>query len=281
MRDVMTKPSLFIGSSSEGLEFARAVRFLLAHDAEVTVWRKGFFGLGSTYIETLMNALPRFDFAILMFTPDDLVNSRAISAFGPRDNVIFELGLFMGYLGRSRTFILYQADESLKMPTDLSGVTMATYEWPRADRNYKAAVAAACDSIREMICALGVSETKTGRVIRDLKSRQEEQGQEIKLLRFFIANFIGTYELKHLEGLERGKPYPFDGVPWTFEQELVQLRSSGLIANIAGKGIVAMKGEGHGDLNDHFRITDVGKEYLNLRREMVSEVQASAESTSD
>jgi Predicted nucleotide-binding protein containing TIR-like domain len=264
----MTKPSLFIGSSSEGLEFARAVRSLLAPDAEVTVWKEGFFGLGSTYIETLMNSLPRFDFAVLVFTPDDLVNSREVEAFGARDNVIFELGLFMGRLGRSRTFILYQADARLRIPTDLSGVTMATYEWPRADRSYKSAVGSACDSIREVIRALGVSETKTAREISDIRSRQEEQAQEIKLLRFFIANFVGQYELKHLEGLERGRPYPFDNVSWTFEEELVRLRSFGLIDHIEGKGIVAMKHESKGDLNDHFRITDLGKDYLKLRREI-------------
>src|SRR5262249_35867873 len=158
-------------------------------DAEVTVWKEGFFSLGNTYIETLMNSLPRFDFAILVFTPDDLVNSREIEVFGPRDNVIFELGLFMGRLGRSRTFILHQADARLKIPTDLSGVTTATYKWSRTDQNHKSAVGSACDSIREIIRALGVSETKTAKEISNIRSRQEEQAQEIKLLRFFIANF--------------------------------------------------------------------------------------------
>ena len=62
----MPKPSVFVGSSSEGLEFARAARGLLSQDAEVTLWNEGFFGLGSTFIETLINALPRFDFAILV-----------------------------------------------------------------------------------------------------------------------------------------------------------------------------------------------------------------------
>jgi hypothetical protein len=38
----MAKPALFIGSSSEGLEFARAVRSLLADDVEVTLWNEGF-----------------------------------------------------------------------------------------------------------------------------------------------------------------------------------------------------------------------------------------------
>jgi hypothetical protein len=54
----MARPSLFSGSSSEGLEFARAARSLLAQDAEVTLWNEGFFSLGNTFIETLVNALP-------------------------------------------------------------------------------------------------------------------------------------------------------------------------------------------------------------------------------
>ena len=98
----MAKPSMFIGSSSEGIEFARAVRFLLASDVEVTLWNEGFFRPGNTFIETLVNALPRFDFAVLILTPDDLVTSRSVETLGPRDNVIFELGLFMGRLGRSQ-----------------------------------------------------------------------------------------------------------------------------------------------------------------------------------
>src|SRR5437667_2021442 len=119
----MAKPSVFIGSSSEGLNFARAARSLLGNDAEITIWNEGFFGLGNTFIETLVNSLPRFDFAILVLTPDDLVNSRDVESFGPRDNVLFELGLFMGRLGRSRTFILHQSNSRVKIPSDLSGVT--------------------------------------------------------------------------------------------------------------------------------------------------------------
>ena len=75
----------------------------------------------------------------------------------------------------------------------------------------------------------------------------------------------------HLEGLEKGEkgtPYPFDCVRPTFEQELVHLRSLGLIDHLHNKGIMAMKREGEGDLNDHFRITGLGKDYLKLRREV-------------
>ena len=92
----MAKPSMFVGSSSEGLEIARAIRVLLGDAAEITLWNEGFFRPGNTFIDTLVNALPRFDFAALVLTADDLVRSRDLESFGPRDNVLFELGLFHG-----------------------------------------------------------------------------------------------------------------------------------------------------------------------------------------
>src|SRR3954447_19463502 len=102
----MIKPALFVGSSSEGLEFARAVRSLLEQDAEVTLWNEGFFALGNTFIESLVNSLHRFDFATVVLTPDDMIKSREVTTLGPRDNALFELGLFIGRLGRERTFVI-------------------------------------------------------------------------------------------------------------------------------------------------------------------------------
>jgi hypothetical protein len=117
---------------------------------------------------------------------------------------------------------------------------------------------------------------KVDQGIQRVEVKQTEQGQDIKLLRFFIANFIGKYELIHLQGLEKGRPYPFDNVRPEFVQELVHLRSSGLINHFEGKGIVAMQREGKGDLHDHFYITDLGREYLKLRRQIESEAETGA-----
>src|SRR3954447_14498794 len=105
------RPSVFIGSSTEGLEYARAVRGLIQDAAEATVWNEGFFGPGTTIIERLAQEADRFDFAVVILTPDDLLASQARpdgEGLTPRDNVIFELGLFMGSLGRTRTFLLLQ-----------------------------------------------------------------------------------------------------------------------------------------------------------------------------
>ena len=89
--EAKAKPSVFIGSSSEGLEFARAIRGLLSDVAQITLWNEGFFRPGNTFIDTLVNALPRFDFAALVLTADDLIRSRELESFSPRDNVLFEL----------------------------------------------------------------------------------------------------------------------------------------------------------------------------------------------
>src|SRR5579859_2797774 len=156
----MTAPSVFIGSSSEGIEWARSVRSKLEPDAEVSLWDEGFFPLGTGFLEALVDSLPRFDFAVLILSADDRIESREEERVSPRDNVLFELGLFMGHLGRSRTFVLRDANAKLKIPSDLAGVSTATYHWPREDNNRVAAVGAACDNIRNVIRQLGLKETK-------------------------------------------------------------------------------------------------------------------------
>jgi hypothetical protein len=259
-------PSVFIGSSSEGLEFARAVRSLLAQDAEVTLWNEDFFGLGSTFIETLINALPRFDFAVLVLTPDDLVNSREVEVFSPRDNVIFELGLFMGRLGRSRTFILHQADAELKIPTDLSGMTTATYQWPRRDKSYKSAVGAACDSIRAAIRDLGVSDRKASKQINDIHTRQETAEARIteaetKIDRLF-ANTMSNSMFANLKKLATGKFGRFTN-NGGLRRELRHLRDIGYVTIKGHIGDLPAEG---GNLSDFVTATPVGKQFIELRK---------------
>lgn len=150
----MRKPNLFIGSSVEGLEVARAIELQLEDDAEVTLWKNGVFGLGEGTLESLVESLDQFDFAILALTPDDLITSRRVSFQSPRDNVLLELGLFMGHLGRKRTFVIHAREQTLKLPSDLAGVTLLSYA-PRQDHNLTAAVSPACTKIRNKISEMG------------------------------------------------------------------------------------------------------------------------------
>ena len=116
----MTKPKVFIGSSSEGLDVARSLKHELSDVAKITLWNEGVFALSRSYLESLIEALDSFDFAILIFRADDVVTSRAISSSATRGNVLFELGLFMGRLGRSRTFVVYDTHKQPNIISDSS-----------------------------------------------------------------------------------------------------------------------------------------------------------------
>ena len=83
------------------------------------------FALGGSTLPTLMETLPKFDFAIMVFSPDDLAEVRDQIVSLPRDNVLFELGLFMGHSGPERVFVLHWDDGTTRVPSDLAGVTLA------------------------------------------------------------------------------------------------------------------------------------------------------------
>src|SRR5262245_24682458 len=137
------RPSVFVGSSSEGRRIAQAVQVLLDQDCEVEIWSQGVFGLTQGTLESLVLAVDRFDFAVLVLTADDLTIARGVERPVARDNVLFELGLFIGGLGRDRTFMLYDRIRPPELPSDLAGVTAITFE-PHSSGNTQAAVGAAC-----------------------------------------------------------------------------------------------------------------------------------------
>ena len=149
-----TRPSVFIGSSVEGLKIAEVMQLLLDRSCEVTIWSQGVFGLSSGTLESLVLVLNTFDFAILVLTPDDLVTSKETEKDVPRDNVLFELGLFMGRLGRERTFIVYNRTNEIRLPTDLAGVTPATFE-PHSSGNLESALGAPSTQIKNLINKIG------------------------------------------------------------------------------------------------------------------------------
>lgn len=158
----MPKPRVFIGSSIEGLNVAYAVQQNLLHEAEVTVWDQGVFELSRTTMESLTKALSDSDFAIFVFSPDDLVRIRDLTTSAVRDNVLFEFGLFIGKLGRERVFFLVPSVGDLHLPTDLLGVTPGRYESTRTDGSMQAATGAACHQMRLQMKTLGLVPGRVG-----------------------------------------------------------------------------------------------------------------------
>ena len=132
--------------------------------------------------ESLTNSLDRFDFAVFVFTQDDEVATRGDMTLAPRDNVMFELGLFLGRLGKSRTFIV-RSSQPVKIASDLLGITVMNYDTDRSDGNLRAAVSAACVPIREAIRDLGRLETRGLEELRQTSSQlQTDVEQAVSLL---------------------------------------------------------------------------------------------------
>ena len=146
------KPVVFIGSSREGLEYANAVFTELEREADPITWDLDFFQPTIGTLEELEKATHSYDFAVLVLTPDDVRRSRGKQERVPRDNVLFELGLFVGALGRNRVFFVKPRSENLTLPTDLLGVTPLEYT-TREDR--RAAVRTACTAIKKRMLAEG------------------------------------------------------------------------------------------------------------------------------
>jgi hypothetical protein len=146
----MNKPSVFVGSSSEGMEFARAVRSHLQNDAEIRLWNDGLLRPGATFIDTLLNSLPRFDFAILVLTRDDL------TTFSPCNNVIFALGLSWVVWADRAHLLFTRNPEKLNCRPISPGCRLHLSNGPGEKQPPERAVRGACDSIRDVIRNLGV-----------------------------------------------------------------------------------------------------------------------------
>lgn len=150
------KPSIFIGSSVEGLEVAYALQANLEHQAEVTIWSQGVFRLTKATLASLIDAVSSFDFAALVLSADDSARIRDQHYSVARDNVIFELGMFIGALGTDRTFFIVPRDTpDLHLPSDLAGIAHGTYEANRRDGNFQAALGPTSHAIVKELTKLG------------------------------------------------------------------------------------------------------------------------------
>jgi CRP/FNR family cyclic AMP-dependent transcriptional regulator len=151
---VSDKIRVFIISSAEALEIARTIQNAFDHDPfNVVVWTDGVFRASYYAIESLEHALDRSDVAIAVAEPDDVTESRGERRASPRDNVIFELGFFMGRLGRHRSLLVEPRGEEIKLPSDLAGINTITYKYDA--RNLTASLATACNRLRGIIQELG------------------------------------------------------------------------------------------------------------------------------
>ena len=124
------KPRIFLGSSVQQEKLLQALTRGLQDIAEVEPWTT-VFNPGVSTLDRLVELTHDVDFAAFLFAHDDWTvkgtsPEAAAGQDAPRDNVVFEAGLFGGALGIRRTFILHA--RGAKLPTDLLGLTTIRYD---------------------------------------------------------------------------------------------------------------------------------------------------------
>ena len=126
----MDKPRIFLGSSGKQQKLLQALTRGLEDVAHVEPWTTSF-NPGTTTLERLLELAHEVDFAAFAFARDDWTTHSTSAPpaesgqASPRDNVVFEAGLFGGTLGMRRTFILHA--DGTKLPSDLLGLTCVRY----------------------------------------------------------------------------------------------------------------------------------------------------------
>lgn len=146
---------VFIICSVEALPIARLIAGAFEYDAfAVEIWNEGCFKVSNYTLQDLEAAVDNSDFAIAIAHADDVTESRDKAWPAPRDNVIFELGLFMGRLGRARAVLMEPRDQDIKLPSDLAGITTIAYRFEKGGENQRL-MGPACNRLRDHIQALG------------------------------------------------------------------------------------------------------------------------------
>ena len=144
----MNKPRIFLGSSGKQERLLQALERGLEDVAHVEPWMTSF-NPGVSTLERLVELTREVDFAAFVFAKDDWTTVGAPAAdsgqASPRDNVVFEAGLFGGVLGMRRTFILHA--NGSKLPTDLLGLTSVRYDGSTSD----AEIDIICQKLRKAI----------------------------------------------------------------------------------------------------------------------------------
>jgi hypothetical protein len=123
----MNKPRIFLGSSGKQAKLLQAITRGLEDVADVEPWTTTF-NPGRSTLDRLVELSQEVDFAAFVFAQDDWTETDASDSAqaSPRDNVVFEAGLFGGALGIRRTFILHA--NGSKLPSDLLGLTAVRYD---------------------------------------------------------------------------------------------------------------------------------------------------------
>lgn len=125
---------IFIGSSRESEELMKEIAIVLESNNIIPIkWNKpGLFVPGVSIIDTIMNLSREVDGAIFIYAEDDKLWYRESETGAPRDNVVFEHGIFTGALSSYKKTALIK-HKNPKIPTDYSGIVYINYSENRRE----------------------------------------------------------------------------------------------------------------------------------------------------
>lgn len=175
----MDKPRIFLGSSGKQTKLLQAITRGLEDVADVEPWTTTF-NPGRSTLDRLVELSQEVDFAAFVFAQDDFTAADASQSGepSPRDNVVFEAGLFGGALGIRRTFIIHARGS--KLPSDLLGLTAVRYDASTSPSEVRA--------INQKLRKAIETEGRRGPIVglwwqHSLTMRTEEEPSAISLLR--------------------------------------------------------------------------------------------------
>ena len=126
------KPKIFIGSSSSGYNVAKEVKSYLLGLADVYLWKdSAVWELNQSTFDNLLRMSNYFDFGVFVATSDDLTMTNDRLVIEPRDNVILEMALFLGAIGKNKSFLL--VEDGIKLPSDFNGIYMPRFKQGDSD----------------------------------------------------------------------------------------------------------------------------------------------------
>ena len=144
----MARPKIFIASSGKNISIAKAFKNQLREYADADVWDEVFRKHNNeSFLETLMQSKEDYEYGLFVWAADDAIANKKNAVYSPRDNVVFETGLFMGALGTPKIFIVYDDAIPLKTPTDFLGINLIKFNSKELKQKKHSAIKDACKII--------------------------------------------------------------------------------------------------------------------------------------
>lgn len=121
---------LFICSSTPALDVALTLKNSLSKDFIVNTWRENTFQLGYHHLDSIIKASANYNFVLLVLTPDVVQTFNNNTSTSVKDNILFEMGFFIGVFGRERTFFIVQNQDDFKLPSYVAGINCTDFIKP-------------------------------------------------------------------------------------------------------------------------------------------------------